>query len=183
MRRGMLVGLVAGLGATLPALADAQFLYRLHLSNVGGTTCTTTGASTAITGDYDWILPPTSGNLRLIRAVNGIPVDTQVVSITPFNVDNDPATTAAITLPVATPLPYTATLDAMPFSNGAAVDTGFRATWTCDGAGGGTFGVVAIFIPPVVPVPASSAPALATLAALLALAGVATARRRRRPVR
>ena len=155
-------------------------MYRLNVNSIGATVCTTTTAQTSINGDLDWILPPSTGNLRIVRFVNGAQVAVEFVSVTPFNFDNQPVLNVMNVLPAATPLPYTAAIEALPFDNGRTVGTGFLATWVCDGAGGGTLSFADVVAATYVPVPATSAPALATLAMLLPLAAWATTRRRMR---
>ena len=180
MRKGMLLGLVACACAALPALAGAQFFYRLNINSIGLTTCNTTTQQTLINGDADWILPPSTDNLRIVRFVNGALVSVEFLSVTPFSFDNQPVASVLNFLPVATALPYTAAVEALPYSNGAAVGTGFRTTWICDSAGGGTFSLAEVVAFTSVSVPATSSPALATLVMLLALAAWATLRRRTR---
>ena len=182
MRKAMLMGLATVVLVALPGLAGAQFFYRLNVNSIGATTCTTTQAQTALNGDVDWILPPSSNNLRTAFKVNGGGTTTTFESVTPFSFDNFAVATIVFALPVATPLPYTVSVERLPASNGTTVGTGFGATWNCDANGGGTFTLFGIAAPTAVP--ATSDGGLAALATLLALAGMALARRRarRRPI-
>jgi len=115
--------------ATTPVVVSASpsASYLVSYSGVVVGTCTNDRIQGTIDGEL-FLPPPTAPNLVADVSINGVPVDTQYVTVNPAAASGSQQ--FLYNFP-ATAMPYSITGTAFPYRNGARIGTGVTITYHC----------------------------------------------------